>query len=763
MTVERPAPAAAPRPSARGEGAARRPRGGVRPLAGALFLVAATAAGGVALAPSYAEPGALRAVLGAAAAVSVAVTLLLSARTGAVPALLGGFPVALGGVVGVALWRPPITGFSVEQVASALVHSGARILTSAAPTPVNVDTLTLPLLATWLAGAAAALMWHGRRTAVALLPAVLLLVGAVVLNGPVAPPAYPAAGLLAAAAAGLFAVSGTKVRDARGGGAVRVSLSAPGGGTAATRGSTLARVLGAAGLALLAVLLTTVAGPLTVSGWQARPHDPRSALEPPTPPAPALNPLSYLPEWAAEPDQPLLTVRADEPTRLRWVALGDFTGTTWLPESGYRSAGTALPAPVPPPPNATEAAVEIAVGEELPGDWLPVPGAPRAIDAPGIGFDAVSGTVAALDGPAAGRSYAVTGEVGHWRAAEMADARVPSDTALDRYRQLPAGAPALVTEIAAEIAASGPPHARAEAIAGYLRETYTFDPEVPGGHGYANLANLLVPPGEDGGGGTSEQFASAFAVLARAAGLPSRVVVGFGPGDATGENEFRVYSGDAVAWGEVYLSGFGWVPFDVTPGGEEPGGSTAPEPQSAEASDPAEPESTPDPPEDDEPATSAAGDAAGPRWGVLAAAVAGVVLGLAGLALVGVPALRRLRTHRRLAAPDPGDRVLGAWRELRDGVRLAGAPVPVSSTAAETVALAVDLLPPTAGSGHRLRELAHAVNIVGFAATGWLTADAAARIVADTRGYLAELRAGQRRLRRLTWWLDPRPLFWRAP
>ncbi|MFC7326634.1 transglutaminaseTgpA domain-containing protein [Marinactinospora rubrisoli] len=765
VTVERPSPStAAARPGADGGTAPGPPRRDVRAVFGAVCLVLATVAGGVALAPSYAEPGAVRIVLGAAAVVSVAVTLLLSARTAAVAALLGGSPIALGGVVAVAAWRPPLAGFPPEQVASALVHSGAHILTSAAPTPVNVDTLTLPMLATWLAGAAAAHLWHRRRGGAALVPPVLLLVGAVVLNGPVAPPGYLAVGLLAAAAAGLFAVSGADARAAQGapgGAALRVGLTDADGGTAVPRGPLRLRAVGAAGLALLAVLVTTVAGPAAVSGWEARPYDPRSAVSPPTPPAPALNPLGYLSEWAAEPDRPLLTVRAGEPAELRWVALGEFTGTTWLPEAGYRSAGTALPAPEPAPPHATEARVEVAVGE-LPGDWLPVPGAPRRIDAAGIGFDAVSGTVAALDGPAEGRRYTVTGDVGHWRAAEMADARVPADAALDRYRELPAGAPPLVTEIVAEIAASGPPHARAEAIARYLRETYTFDPEVPGGHGYANLANLLVAPGEDGGGGTSEQFASAFAVIARAAGLPSRVVVGFGPGAPAGDGEFQVRTGDAVAWGEVYLSGFGWVPFDVTPGGEDAGGSAAPETGSIAESEAPEPENSPTPPEEDDPAASGHREPAGTRWGVIVVVAAGAVLGLAVLALVGVPVLRWLRTRRRLAAPDPGDRVLGAWHELRDGLRLAGAALPASGTAAETVALANGLL-ATGEPGRRLPELAYAVNIVGFAATGWLTAGAAERIVADTRGYLAELRAGQRRLRRLTWWLDPRPLFWRAP
>ena len=72
--------------------------------------------------------------------------------------------------------------------------------------------------------------------------------------------------------------------------------------------------------------------------------------------------------------------------------------------------------------------------------------------------------------------------------------------------------------------------------------------------------------------GHCEYFASAFAVLARAAHVPVRQVNGFLGGEW---NEYQGYvavrAGDAHSWDEVYFSGQGWVTFDPTPPSSELG------------------------------------------------------------------------------------------------------------------------------------------------------------------------------------------------
>jgi transglutaminase-like putative cysteine protease len=65
--------------------------------------------------------------------------------------------------------------------------------------------------------------------------------------------------------------------------------------------------------------------------------------------------------------------------------------------------------------------------------------------------------------------------------------------------------------------------------------------------------------------GTAIDFAGALTLMARSAGLQSRVATGYLPG------EYNSYSGaskvtpqDAHAWSEIYFRGAGWIPFDAS-------------------------------------------------------------------------------------------------------------------------------------------------------------------------------------------------------
>ena len=65
--------------------------------------------------------------------------------------------------------------------------------------------------------------------------------------------------------------------------------------------------------------------------------------------------------------------------------------------------------------------------------------------------------------------------------------------------------------------------------------------------------------------GTCGSFSSAFVLLARAVGLPARVVSGW----AIAPTPYvqTVSADQAHQWAEVALNGIGWVDFDPTPGG----------------------------------------------------------------------------------------------------------------------------------------------------------------------------------------------------
>lgn len=87
---------------------------------------------------------------------------------------------------------------------------------------------------------------------------------------------------------------------------------------------------------------------------------------------------------------------------------------------------------------------------------------------------------------------------------------------------------------------------------------YTLETPLPGRH----LADEFL---FDEQKGFCEHFASSFAVLMRAAGVPARVVTGYAGGyrNSIG-NYWLVRNSDAHAWNEVWLQGRGWVRVDPT-------------------------------------------------------------------------------------------------------------------------------------------------------------------------------------------------------
>jgi transglutaminase-like putative cysteine protease len=67
--------------------------------------------------------------------------------------------------------------------------------------------------------------------------------------------------------------------------------------------------------------------------------------------------------------------------------------------------------------------------------------------------------------------------------------------------------------------------------------------------------------------GYCQQFAGAMAAMLRLLGVPARVAAGFTSGDYDVEKrEWTVTDHNAHTWVEVFFPGFGWLPFDPTPG-----------------------------------------------------------------------------------------------------------------------------------------------------------------------------------------------------
>jgi hypothetical protein len=66
--------------------------------------------------------------------------------------------------------------------------------------------------------------------------------------------------------------------------------------------------------------------------------------------------------------------------------------------------------------------------------------------------------------------------------------------------------------------------------------------------------------------GFCDYYATTMVVMARAVGVPSRMVLGYAPGRYDSfQGRYEVRDSDEHAWVEVYFSDIGWVPFEPTP------------------------------------------------------------------------------------------------------------------------------------------------------------------------------------------------------
>ncbi len=141
-----------------------------------------------------------------------------------------------------------------------------------------------------------------------------------------------------------------------------------------------------------------------------------------------------------------------------------------------------------------------------------------------------------------------------------------------RYLQLPKNMPERVLALARDLTAIAPtPYERAKAIESYLRKTYPYTLELPAPPAGVDVVDYFL---FDLKKGYCDYYASAMVVLARAAGLPARIVVGYASGAYNPSTaRYEITQANAHAWAEVYFANIGWVEFEPTasiPGFDHP-------------------------------------------------------------------------------------------------------------------------------------------------------------------------------------------------
>ena len=141
------------------------------------------------------------------------------------------------------------------------------------------------------------------------------------------------------------------------------------------------------------------------------------------------------------------------------------------------------------------------------------------------------------------------------------DARFDGDPLMQQNRALYERAREVVGDVSTPYAAAATLEAwfRQPSLGGFV---YDEQPPVPAANQPA-LVQFVTQTKR----GYCQHFAGAMALMLRYLGIPARVAAGFTSGsyDAN-SHEWTVTDHEAHTWVEVYFPGWGWIPFDPTPG-----------------------------------------------------------------------------------------------------------------------------------------------------------------------------------------------------
>ena len=276
-------------------------------------------------------------------------------------------------------------------------------------------------------------------------------------------------------------------------------------------------------------------------------------------------------------DVPVLTVRTDASSLpyLRVATLSVFDGEVWLPDR-LRSVSLSdegLEAvEVDEGVRVTQYRTTVAISN-LASAYLPVP-------YPAVGVSGLDGlwravpysrTLLSGQANAQGQDYEVVTQVPRPTLEQIRAANARVDDLVVDVWSLPDSTPSVVYELADEVTGEATnDYDRLIALQSWFRgEDFTYSLRSPVLEGFDGTGSEAVAAFLEVREGYCVHFAGAFALMARALDMPSRIVVGFLPGQYTGDIEGaqrvgEVRTSQLHAWPEVHFEGIGWVAFEPT-------------------------------------------------------------------------------------------------------------------------------------------------------------------------------------------------------
>ncbi len=426
--------------------------------------------------------------------------------------------------------------------------------------------------------------------------------------------------------------------------------------------------------------------------------------------------------------------------RLRLQVYDVHDGERWLPSTDFGDLFTGPQDDSLPPGEVITLNIR---AESFTGPWVPLPDQLLNTDLNDIQWSADTQT--ALTARRL-NAYSVTGVIVDRSGLEgQESARESVDP---RYTEVPVALPDTIRQ-AATLATSSTTDALGanNALSAFVHSLGRNDQAAPG-HSIGRLRDDLaagVPTG-------AEQLASLHALMARTLGHPARVVVGYVTTEST------VLGSDLHIWTEIAFPDRGWVSFDPVP----ERGDVAPEATTDSTTTTLAEDTAIEAqvlPRELDPGETAveAGDVqeGGSVWRYI-----GIALAVLSVALVaGLPVTRYMRRRLRRYDKSAGIRVLGAWAELIDRLREAGAPIARTTTVGDIVFMAREMDTELGDATAELAEVA-SPTMHGPAEATDKQAMAAWESLARAEQSLRDLRGVRATVARL---IDPRVLRHRAP
>ena len=259
----------------------------------------------------------------------------------------------------------------------------------------------------------------------------------------------------------------------------------------------------------------------------------------------------------------VMTVFSDVGAYWRLTSLDRFDGNIWSSEDSYKPTRQRLEDVAQDQPGQRSITQTFHISK-LSSIWLPAAFQPvRITGLGGVSYDPRSGSLISRSETTDGLTYAITSSLPELSPGELAGAPASDPSGeLARFLELPS-VPGRIRALADQIVSQGSnTYAKARLLQDFFQANFTYSLAVPPGHSDNALDRFLFKTRT----GYCEQFAGAYAVMARLVGIPARVAVGFQAGTLEADGLWHVRDTAAHAWPEVYIEGHGWLAFEPTPG-----------------------------------------------------------------------------------------------------------------------------------------------------------------------------------------------------